>query len=131
MTDNQNQNQENDSINNMVLQSPELLSAIEVINTLDKWEFMRTYEPPFNYGYMFDTNATIQEITSKIVEGNPGHSGASMSITMRTIKFLSKHGSKTLNYLRRRNYLFFLENLKQTNRKILNDDILKEIGKFL
>lgn len=120
-----------DEIERNIMSNKEVLSAIEAVNDLNKWEFMRTYEPPINKGYMFDDNTDVLEITSKIVEYYPNHSGISLALTLRTLQFLSKYGQKTLNYLRRRNYLLFLENIKQKNVKILNDDVLKEIGKFI
>lgn len=70
------------------------LSAYNTITEMEMWDFMRTYNPPENKGFMFDSNPTVAKITSKIAENfNYNHSGFSMAITMRKMEEIAKENS--------------------------------------
>jgi hypothetical protein len=67
-------------------------TAYNAINKLEKWEFLKTYEPPKERGFMWDTNPLIEEIMTAINnEYGGGHSGSSLAITMRKMKQVAKN----------------------------------------
>lgn len=113
-----------------ILKEPMLILAIKAINDLDKWEFMKTYEPPINKGFMFDNNIILQQIKNKICDYY-GHTGSSYGYTMRFMQFLAKNEMNIIIYLQRRDYLLFIESIKDKNIFKLNQDVFIEIGKFL
>jgi hypothetical protein len=68
-------------------------SAYHTVSRLNKWDYMRRYNPSNQTGYMFDRDQTMGEITSAIDENyRGGHSGVSMAITMRRIQYIAKNG---------------------------------------
>ena len=67
------------------------LCAYNTITRMEKWDFLKNYEPPELSGFMFDRNATVNEIMSQIAEDyNYGHSGSSMAFTMRKMQEIAK-----------------------------------------
>ena len=68
-------------------------SAYTTVSRLNKWDYMRRYNPSIQTGYMFDRDQTMGEITSAIDNNyNGGHSGMSMGYTMRRIQYIAKNG---------------------------------------
>ena len=68
-------------------------SAYKTLNRLNKWDYMRRYNPSNQLGYMFDKDETIDEITNAIDNDyQMGHSGFSMAFTMRNIQYIAKNG---------------------------------------
>ena len=57
------------------------------------WEFLRTYEPPINEGFMFSLPTGKRlEIDQAIERNYGGHSGASYGCTMRVLEWIAKEG---------------------------------------
>jgi hypothetical protein len=69
-------------------------SAFEAVENVEGgWEFLRTYTPPADQGFMFSLPTGKRlEIDEAISNRYPGHSGASYGCTMRTIEFIAKQG---------------------------------------
>ena len=66
-----------------------LESAYGVIERLEKWEFLKTFEPGHG-GFMFSRDAVVQLITQEISKEYNYHSGSSMGITMRVMQEIAK-----------------------------------------
>lgn len=69
-------------------------SAFEAVSSVEGgWDFLRSYEPPADKGFMF-SNPTGKrlEIDEAIEKGYPGHSGGSYGCTMRVLEFIAKKG---------------------------------------
>jgi hypothetical protein len=69
-------------------------SAFEAVESVeDGWEFLRTYTPPEDQGFMFSLPTGKRlEIDAAIENRYPGHSGASYGCTMRTMESIAKEG---------------------------------------
>lgn len=68
------------------------LSAYNTITQMEMWEFMKTYNPPENSGFMFDSNPTVMSIMSKVSENyNNNHSGFTMACTMRKMQQIAQN----------------------------------------
>ena len=69
-------------------------SAFEAVESVEGgWEFLRSYTPPENQGFMFSSSpGKRQEIDDAISNRYPGHSGASYGLTMRVIESIAKKG---------------------------------------
>lgn len=67
-------------------------SAYLTINTLNKWDYVRRYNPSNSTGYLFDDDVVIAEIMSEIENHYGGHSGTSIAYTMRTMQFIAENG---------------------------------------
>lgn len=60
------------------------------------WEFLRTYEPPEDKGFMFSLpTGKMLEINAAIENRYPGHSGSTYGITMRILQHIAKNGWDT------------------------------------
>lgn len=68
-----------------------LTSAYNTITNLDKWDFIKDYEPPQNCGFLFDNNNDIISIMNEINNDYPYHSGSSLACTMRIMKEIAKN----------------------------------------
>jgi hypothetical protein len=69
-------------------------SGFEAVESVEGgWEFLRTYEPPKDQGFMFSlpTGKRV-EIDDAIANRYPGHSGGSYGTTMRILEYIAKHG---------------------------------------
>ena len=64
-------------------------TAYIVVKNMGEWDFIRRYNPT---SYMTDRNERILAISHQIDEKYQGHSGASLSYTLRTIQFIAKNG---------------------------------------
>jgi len=68
-------------------------SAFKAISIAEKWEFLKTFKPNANEGFMFTSNETAEEIMTCVNEAyNGGHSGASMAWTMRIMQLIARKG---------------------------------------
>ena len=57
------------------------------------WEFLKSYSPPVNQGFMFSpSEGKRKEIDDAIAERYPGHSGATYGCTMRILERIAKDG---------------------------------------
>mgnify|MGYP006906364912 FL=1 len=67
------------------------VSAYDTICRLEAWEFLETYEPPEEKGFMWDNNPTVLKIMNEICNnyGN-NHSGCSLASTMRKMQQIAK-----------------------------------------
>jgi hypothetical protein len=67
-----------------------LTSAYNTIHNLEAWEFLKSYEPPENTGFMFDSTPQVLTIINAICDANPDHSGFSIAYTMRKMQQIAK-----------------------------------------
>jgi hypothetical protein len=70
-------------------------SGFQAISSVEGgWDFLKTYDPPQNEGFMFVSNppAKLKEIESAVINAYSGHSGASYGITMRILQYIGKYG---------------------------------------
>lgn len=72
----------------MVQTGYEAVSAVE-----GGWEFLKTYEPPADQGFMFSEPTGLRkQIDAEIEKRYGGHSGASYGMTMRVLERIAKNG---------------------------------------
>jgi len=69
-----------------------LIKAYDSINKINKWLFLKNYEPNPELGFIFDENEEINYIKRKIIDDNELHSGISLALTMRHMDFIAKNG---------------------------------------
>ena len=67
-------------------------SAYNVVNRLERWDYIRRYSPSNTTGYIFDRDPITQEIMNEIQKDYGGHSGCSIAITMRNIQYIAENG---------------------------------------
>ena len=67
-----------------------LTSAYHTIHNLEAWDFLKSYEPPENTGFMFDSNPQVLSIIKAICKANPDHSGFSIAFTMRKMQQIAR-----------------------------------------
>ena len=74
-----------------------LHSGFEAVESVEGgWEFLRTYEPPKDQGFMFSLPTGKRlEIDDAISNRYGGHSGASYGWTMRNLEAIAKRGWDT------------------------------------
>jgi hypothetical protein len=78
---------------NMNSDSKEMvLSAIQAVTMLEKWDALKNYSPLEGRGFMFDDSDFMKSIQNKILELYSGHSGSSFAWTMRQIESIAKYG---------------------------------------
>jgi hypothetical protein len=68
--------------------------AYEAISKCNLWEWLRTYSPEKDKGFMFSEHPNLTSI-NKAMKFD-GHSGASYAITMRVMESIAKNGWETL-----------------------------------
>jgi hypothetical protein len=71
-----------------------LRDAYKAISKCNLWEWIRTYSPEKDKGFMFSEHPNLDRI-NKAMEFD-GHSGASYAITMRVMESIAKNGWETL-----------------------------------
>lgn len=63
-----------------------LISAYNVITTMEKWMFLKSFEPG-DGGFMFTDNPEVTEISNEVNKAyGDRHSGASLAMTMRVMQ---------------------------------------------
>ena len=63
-----------------------LISAYNVITTMEKWMFLKSFDPG-NGGFMFTDHPEVREILNEVNKAyGGGHSGASLAMTMRVMQ---------------------------------------------
>jgi hypothetical protein len=69
-------------------------SGFEAVESVEGgWEFLRTYTPPADQGFMFSLPTGKRlEIDEAISNRYGGHSGASYGMTMRVLEYIAKQG---------------------------------------
>lgn len=67
-----------------------LQRAYNVITTMEKWSFLKEYQPPLDKGFMWDDNKTVIEIMNKINNDYSCHSGSSLAYVMRIMQTIAK-----------------------------------------
>ena len=80
-------------------------SAYTTVSRLNKWDYMRRYEPSNQSGFVFDRDPIIDEISGAIESDYGGHSGSSIGYTMRCIQYIAQNGFEKYkeNYCRSNN----------------------------
>ena len=68
-----------------------LQSAYDTISRLEAWDFLQSYNPPKETGFMLDTNPKILKIMNEINKAYGGHSGCSIALTMRKMHNIAKN----------------------------------------
>lgn len=68
-----------------------LRTAYKTIERLNKKEFLKTYVPPSNKGFMWDENTTIIDIMNNINNDYDCHSTTSLAYTMRYLQYIIKN----------------------------------------
>ena len=63
------------------------LAYAKIENNIEIKEFLKTYEPPIDRGFMWDNNKIVLDIMSDIND-TYGHSGASLAFTMRWLQYI-------------------------------------------
>lgn len=85
-----------DSIVSLDAMSKDMLkSAYAAVSSVEGgWDFLASYSPPENQGFMFVNPAPpmLQKIEDAILEAEGGHSGSSYGWTMRQIEYIAKKG---------------------------------------
>ena len=73
---------------------PYLVNAHWAITECELWDWLRTYEPPTDKGFMFSTTPERERIDAKMREQYiaSGHSGSSYGFTMRVMEYIAKNG---------------------------------------
>ena len=74
---------------------PYFKSAHQAISRCELWNWMQTYEPDKDRGFMFARNVPeLYRLNNEMMNDpvNGGHSGASYACTMRNMEFIAKHG---------------------------------------
>ena len=70
-----------------------LTNAYNTVTLMDKWLFLRNYEPDPRLGFIFDQNDEINIIQSQImINYNDLHSGTTLGLTMRHMHHIAKYG---------------------------------------
>ena len=65
-------------------------SGYNTINKLNEWEFLKVCNPE---SFMFSSNPKINSIMNSVNDDyGGGHSGCSISLTMRALEYIAKHG---------------------------------------
>ena len=74
-----------------------ILNAYNVITRLEKWEFLKTYKPPENMGFMWDPNPVIDNIKDEINNSYCGHSGASIAYVLRIMVWFANNKDSNIS----------------------------------
>lgn len=83
-----------DGLNLPMFDREMIQSGFEAVESVEGgWEFLRTYTPPADQGFMFSpSTGKRKEIDEAIESGYPGHSGATYGCTMRVLELIAKEG---------------------------------------
>jgi len=73
-------------------------NAYNAISIAEKWEFLKTFEPNPDEGFMFTKNETANKLMNYIdTVYKEGHSGGSMAWTMRVMQIIAREGVEGLS----------------------------------
>lgn len=65
----------------------------QAVNNTNSWEFMKTYKPDDESGFMFSTNPQLSKISWECEKFDwSGHSGSSWAYSLRQMQLLSNIG---------------------------------------
>ncbi len=72
-------------------------SGFQAVSSVEGgWDFLSTYNPPANQGFMFSTPPPMMEkINDAVNDRYGGHSGASYGCTMRVLQYIAREGWDT------------------------------------
>lgn len=64
------------------------------ITKLNLWDWLKSFDPPINKGFMFSNHINLKKIENELDYNDPanGHSGASWGICMRNMSHIAKYG---------------------------------------
>lgn len=69
-----------------------LIRTYRAITNVNAWEFMMTFSPDTEKGFMFSSHPILGDIYEETERMGVGHSGASWGITMRSMEMIAKEG---------------------------------------
>lgn len=67
-----------------------LENAYKYTTELNMWTFFKEETPPQDTGYMFWNEPKLERLRNAL--DSDGHSGANMSICLRNMEYIAKHG---------------------------------------
>lgn len=69
-------------------------NAHNAITQTELWDWMRSYTPPEDKGFMFATTPELDRINKKMAEDpiSGNHSGSSYGSMMRSMEYIAKNG---------------------------------------
>ena len=79
-------------------ESTMLRDAYDAITQCELWDWLRTYSPEDNKGFMFSTHPNLERINKAMKY--EGHSGSSYAMTMRVMEKIAKEGFDSLKCAR-------------------------------
>jgi len=74
-----------------------LKSAHAAITLCELWDWMRTYQPPHNTGFMWTKTPELDRLNQQMWKDpiNSNHSGSSYGAIMREMEYIAKNGYDT------------------------------------
>ena len=66
------------------------INAHRAITNCELWDWLSTYSPPIESGFLFSKSPELDRIY-KLIDDDY-HSGTSLAITMRTMEYIAKNG---------------------------------------
>ena len=69
---------------------PSLLNMANAITQLELWDWLRTFSPKRDEGFMFTKNQNVSKIGQML--DSDGHSGATFAMAMRCTELIAKKG---------------------------------------
>jgi hypothetical protein len=77
-----------------------LKSTHKTISLCELWNWLRTYQPPANKGFMWGSTAELDRINTELWKDpiNATHSGASYGFIMRQMEYIAKNGYEKYKY---------------------------------
>ena len=78
-----------------------LKSAHKAISICELWDWLRIYEPPSGYGFMWSSTTETKRINNEMSKdpNNDLHSGSSRGAIMREMEYIAKNGYKNYKNL--------------------------------
>lgn len=69
-------------------------NGYEAMDQLELWDWLKSFEPAENEGFMWSSDPNVQKIGNKMesLTSSTGHSGMSFAITMRHLHYIAKNG---------------------------------------
>lgn len=66
----------------------------DAVSQLELWDWLRTFEPKADEGFMWSNHPNIKNIGKKMheIDKDIGHSGSSFGFTMRTLHYIAQNG---------------------------------------
>jgi hypothetical protein len=64
----------------------------QAVTNTNSWDFMKSFTPEKEKGFMFTSNSQLNIISSECEKLGCGHSGGSWGFSMRTMEYIAKKG---------------------------------------